>query len=57
MIDCDVHNDWSSSNVLLPYIDANFKDYLLRGELPGPEVLFPMPIAPGYTQKTFVGMI
>ena len=41
MIDCDVHNDWSSSNVLLPYIDANFKDYLLRGELPGARGSFP----------------
>lgn len=41
MIDCDVHNDWSSSNVLLPYIDTTFRDYLLRGELPGARGSFP----------------
>ncbi len=41
MIDCDVHNDWSSSNVLLPYIEPYFRDYLLRGELPGARGSFP----------------
>ena len=41
MIDCDVHNDWASAEVLLPYIDPNFRDYLVRGELPGPRGAFP----------------
>ena len=41
MIDCDVHNDWPSAEVLLPYIDPNFRDYLTRGELPGPKGAFP----------------
>ncbi len=41
MIDCDVHNDWSSAHVLLPYMDANFRDYLERGELPGGRGSFP----------------
>ncbi len=41
IIDCDVHNDWSSAEVLLPYIDPAFRDYLIRGELPGPKGAFP----------------
>lgn len=41
MIDCDVHNDWTSAEVLLPYMDPNFRDYLLRGELPGERGSFP----------------
>ncbi|MFQ5793859.1 MAG: amidohydrolase family protein [Candidatus Bipolaricaulia bacterium] len=41
MIDCDVHNDWPSAEVLLPYMDPNFRDYLQRGELPGPDGSFP----------------
>ena len=41
MIDCDVHNDWTSAEVLLPYLDANFRDYLKRGEIPGPRGSFP----------------
>ena len=28
IIDCDVHNDWSSAEVLLPYLDPAFRDYL-----------------------------
>ncbi|MEM7034450.1 MAG: amidohydrolase family protein [Chloroflexota bacterium] len=41
MIDCDVHNDWASAEVLLPYLDPNFRDYFVRGELPGPKGAFP----------------
>ena len=41
MIDCDVHNDWATTDDLLPYMDPNFRDYLLRGELPGPHGAFP----------------
>ncbi|MEM7538702.1 MAG: amidohydrolase family protein [Chloroflexota bacterium] len=41
MIDCDVHNDWANANVLLPYIDDNFRDYLERGERVGGPDSFP----------------
>ncbi len=41
MIDCDVHNDWHSADELLPFLDPNFRDYLQRGELPGPRGAFP----------------
>jgi predicted TIM-barrel fold metal-dependent hydrolase len=41
MIDCDVHNSWSSSKVLLPYLDPYCHDFLLRGELPGGRDSFP----------------
>ena len=41
MIDCDVHNDWPTAEVLLPYLDPNFRDYFSRGELPGPKGAFP----------------
>jgi predicted TIM-barrel fold metal-dependent hydrolase len=41
MIDCDVHNTWNSAVELLPFMDPNFRDYLLRGELPGPRGAFP----------------
>ena len=41
MIDADVHNDWGSAEVLLPYLDPYFRDYLARGELPGPRGAFP----------------
>ncbi len=41
IIDCDVHNDWSSAQVLLPYMDPNFRDYMVRGEMPGPRGAFP----------------
>ncbi|MCB0154353.1 MAG: amidohydrolase [Anaerolineae bacterium] len=41
MIDCDVHNDWATAEVLLPYLDANFRDYFERGEKPGPKGSFP----------------
>ena len=41
MIDCDVHNSWSSSTALLPYLEPAFRDYLVRGELPGGRDSFP----------------
>lgn len=41
MIDCDVHNSWASAEVLLPYLPATFRDYLERGEKPGPVGSFP----------------
>jgi uncharacterized protein len=41
MIDCDVHNNWASAEDLLPYMDRNFRDYLVRGELPGGRDSFP----------------
>jgi len=41
MIDCDVHNSWSTTDELLPYMDPNFRDYLVRGELPGGRGSFP----------------
>lgn len=41
MIDCDVHNNWRSAEVLLPYLAPAFRDYLLRGELPGERGSFP----------------
>jgi predicted TIM-barrel fold metal-dependent hydrolase len=41
MIDCDVHNSWRSSRVLLPYLDPYFRDVLERGELPGGRDSFP----------------
>jgi uncharacterized protein len=41
VIDCDVHNSWSSSQALLPYLDSYSRDRLLRGELPGGRESFP----------------
>ncbi|MEM7033186.1 MAG: amidohydrolase family protein [Chloroflexota bacterium] len=41
MIDCDVHNDWANADVLLPYMDPNFRDYLERGERVGGPQSFP----------------
>ena len=35
LIDCDVHNCWSDSRELLPFLDPYFRDFLERGELPG----------------------
>lgn len=35
MIDCDVHNSWSSAQELKPYLSPFFRDYLERGEKPG----------------------
>ena len=41
MIDCDVHNDWVNADVLLPYMDDTFRDYLERGERVGGPSSFP----------------
>ncbi|MBV9281214.1 MAG: amidohydrolase [Chloroflexi bacterium] len=41
MIDCDVHNAWTSVQELLPYLDRTFRDYVERGELPGGRGSFP----------------
>ena len=41
MIDCDVHNDWVNANVLIPYMDNTFKDFLVRGERVGGPSSFP----------------
>lgn len=41
LIDCDVHNDWSSAEVLLPYLDPVWRDFLERGERPGPRGALP----------------
>jgi predicted TIM-barrel fold metal-dependent hydrolase len=35
-IDCDCHNFWNSSKVLLPYLKGWWREYYLRGEQPGP---------------------
>jgi predicted TIM-barrel fold metal-dependent hydrolase len=35
MIDCDVHNNWTSTDVLRPRLAAVWRDYLDRGEVPG----------------------
>lgn len=41
MIDCDVHDNWTSAEVLLPYLAPTFREYLARGELPGERGSFP----------------
>ncbi len=41
LIDCDVHNNWASSEVLLPYLAPAFREYLERGELAGGRGSFP----------------
>ena len=41
LIDCDLHNGWGDSRVLLPYLDPYFRDFLERGELPGGRDSFP----------------
>ncbi len=41
MIDCDVHNDWPNADVLLPYLDPVFRDYMERGERVGGPQSFP----------------
>jgi uncharacterized protein len=41
VIDCDVHNNWASAEVLLPYLEPAFREYLVRGELPGGRGSFP----------------
>jgi len=41
MIDCDVHNDWINADVLIPYMDPTFREYLVRGERVGGPSSFP----------------
>ena len=41
IIDCDCHNFWSSSEVLLPYLKGWWKDCFVRGEQPGPRGSLP----------------
>jgi len=41
MIDCDVHNDWVNADVLLPYMDPVFREYMERGERVGGPSSFP----------------
>jgi predicted TIM-barrel fold metal-dependent hydrolase len=41
VIDCDVHNNWTSAEVLRPYLAPTFREYLERGELPGDRGSFP----------------
>ena len=41
MIDCDVHNDWPNADVLLPYLDPVFREYMERGERVGGPQSFP----------------
>jgi predicted TIM-barrel fold metal-dependent hydrolase len=41
LIDCDVHNNWDSADVLLPYLPPAFREYMERGELPGGRGSFP----------------
>jgi predicted TIM-barrel fold metal-dependent hydrolase len=41
VIDCDVHNNWTSADVLLPHLAPAFREYLERGELPGGRGSFP----------------
>lgn len=53
MIDCDVHNNWTTAEVLLPYIDQNFRDYMMRGELPGPRGAFPHAHRPWFHPEGF----
>lgn len=41
IVDCDVHNNWNSADVLLPYIKDWWRDFYLRGERTGPPGSFP----------------
>ncbi|MEY9999089.1 amidohydrolase family protein [Sinorhizobium fredii] len=41
IVDTDVHNYWSSADVLLPYLEPYWRDFLIRGEKPGPAGSFP----------------
>ncbi|MGI9306891.1 MAG: amidohydrolase family protein [Gammaproteobacteria bacterium] len=41
IVDCDCHNFWSSSDVLLPYLRGWWKDCFLRGERTGTRGSFP----------------
>ncbi|MDQ5851189.1 MAG: amidohydrolase family protein [Chloroflexota bacterium] len=54
MIDCDVHNSWSSAEDLLPYLEPFWRDYMQRGELPGPRGAFPHAHRPWLHPEGFV---
>ena len=41
IVDCDVHNNWNSADVLLPYLKGWWRDFYLRGERTGPAGSFP----------------
>jgi hypothetical protein len=41
MIDCDVHNTWSSVAELRSYLAPAFRDWFDRGEVPGARPSFP----------------
>jgi uncharacterized protein len=41
LIDSDVHNQWPSAKVLLPFLEPPFRDFLERGEVPGPPGALP----------------
>ena len=56
MIDCDVHNSWSSSRVLLPYLEPYWRDFLERGELPGGRDSFPHAHRPWLHPEGFTRM-
>ncbi len=54
MIDCDVHNDWATTDDLLPYMNPTFREYMLRGELPGPHGSFPKGQRPWFHPEGFM---
>ena len=41
MIDCDVHNTWTSVEELRPYLAAPFREWFDEGEVPGMRPAFP----------------
>jgi uncharacterized protein len=41
IIDCDVHNAWPTAEVLFPYLEPYWRDFVERGELPGGRGSFP----------------
>lgn len=53
IIDADVHNDWSSAQVLRDHLPAVWRDYLDRGELPGPKGSFPHAHRPWLHPESF----
>ena len=53
IVDCDVHNYWADADVLLPYLDSNWRDRFLRGEKPGNKGAFPHAHRPYYHPEGF----
>lgn len=39
IVDCDCHNGWVNADILLPYLEPFWRDYMQRGERPGPGML------------------